>query len=246
MPRPAAPEVKPVSSRGPSGILIGGVVILAVALIAGLVWAATAQRGDLSGDLGAEGSATALAEGGGISQGPGAEADVTQVHVYGDFQCPWCGVLENSVGQALEDKVQAGEINLTVTLMSFLDGRLPGENSVRAANAALCADDAGAFLPYYQGVYAQQPEEGEGWSDEHLVGLAEQAGIGGGELDTFRSCLDERTYQDYVGDMQQRANQDGVSGTPRMFVDGTQISDEEMQALMEDPSTLDAVLAAHS
>lgn len=243
MPRPPAPEIKPVSSKGPSGALIGGVVVLVVALIGALVfWAAT--RGDGGAD--ASGTANALPDGGGVSVGPGTDADVPQLHVYGDPQCPWCGVLENSIGGAVDELVSAGEVNLTVTLMSFLDGRIQGENSARAANAALCADEAEAFLPFYQGMYAAQPEEGGGWTDEQLVDIGEQAGIGGEDLQTFTTCVDERPHDGYVEAMQERANRDGVSGTPRLFVNGTQISDQEMQGLMEDASTLDAVIANYS
>lgn len=241
MPRPPAPKVKvkQVSSKGPSGVLIGTVVVMVVALIGALVfWAAT--RGE---DLEATGTSNALPEGGGVTVGAGVDADVPQVHIYGDPQCPWCAVLENSVGAAIGDKVDAGDIGLTVTLMSFLDGRVPGENSARAANAALCADDAGVFLPFYQQMYATQPQEGAGWTDEQLVALGEEAGAS--DPGAFASCVAERPHADYVEAMQNRANQDGVSGTPRMFVDGTQITDEEMRGLMDDASTLDAVIANH-
>ena len=155
MPRPPAPEIKPVSTKGPSGALIGGVVVLVVALIGALVfWAAT--RGDGGAD--ASGTANALPDGGGVSVGPGTDADVPQLHVYGDPQCPWCGVLENSIGGAVDELVSAGEVNLTVTLMSFLDGRIQGENSARAANAAL-------LLGHVVGVEGV----GEGLADPHVV-----------------------------------------------------------------------------
>ncbi|QFG68765.1 DsbA family protein [Ornithinimicrobium pratense] len=243
MPRPPAPQVKPVSSKGPPGVLIGAVVVLVLALIAGLVWAATRDGADLS----AEGSANALPEGGGISLGPDPEAGIPKLHVYGDFQCPWCGVLEDAIGESVQEKVEAGETHVTVTLMSFLDGRVPGENSVRAANAALCADDQDVFLPYYHQVYVNRPaEEGSGWTDDQLVSFAGAAGIEGDDLDTFTSCLEDRSHVDYVHAMQERANRDGVSGTPRLFVDGTQITDEQMQGLMENRVTLDQVVAAHS
>lgn len=242
MPRPPAPQVKPVSTRGPSGVLIGSVVVVVIALIAGLVWAVTRDGADLS----AVGAANTLPEGGGVSTGPGLDADVPQLHVYGDFQCPWCGVLEQAIGEEVKEKVAADEVHLTTTLMSFLDGRIPGENSVRAANAALCADDQGAFLPYYGQVYANAPEQGVGWTDEQLVAVGEQVGIDGDDLDTFRSCVADRTHEEYVQAMQERANRDGVTGTPRLFVNGTQITDEQMSGLMEGRVSLDEVIAAHS
>lgn len=243
MPRPSAPQVKPVSSRGPSGALIGAVVVLVLALIGGLVWAATRGGADLS----AEGAANTLPEGGGVSIGPGLDADVPQLHVYGDFQCPWCGVLEDAIGADLEQMVAAEDVHLTVTLMSFLDGRISGEHSLRSANAALCADDQGAFLPYYQQVYTNRPaQQGAGYSDQALIAFAEESGIGGSDLETFTSCVDDLTHEAYVEAMQERANRDGVSGTPRLFVNGTQITEAQMSGLMENSVSLDEVVAAHS
>lgn len=242
MPRPPAPQVKPVSQRGPSMGLIGGVVVVAVLLIAALVWAAT--RG---GGLDATGSSSTLPEGGGVSLGPGADADVTQVKIYEDLQCPWCGVLENSIGEALTEKAAAGEVNATFIIMSFLDQNLGNDSSVRGANATLCADDADIFAPFHASVFANQPaQEGTGFTDEQFTTWAKDAGLSGTELETFTSCVADLTHRDYVEDMQQRANEDGVNGTPRMYVNGEEITDEEMRGLMDDASTLDAVLAAHA
>lgn len=241
MPRPPAPEVKPVGRGGPSAALIGGVVVLLVVLIGVLVWAAT--RG---GGTDAAGSANSLPDGGGVSIGPGVEADVPQVRIYEDFQCPWCGRLENSVGDPLTEKAEAGEINLTFQIMSFLDGSLGNDSSTRAANAALCADDAGVFVPFHASVYANMGQEGQGYTDEQFEQWAQDAGLSGGDLDTFRQCVADETHEDYVEAMQERANRDGVTGTPTMVVDGTTLGNEEMSRLMQDPGSLDEIIEANS
>ena len=241
MPRPPAPEVKPVRSGGPSAALIGGVVVLLVVLVGVLVWAAT--RG---GGTEATGSVNSLADGGGVSVGPGVDADVPQVRIYEDFQCPWCGRLENSVGDLLTDKAEAGEINLTFQIMSFLDGSLGNDSSTRAANAALCADDAGVFVPFHASVYANMGQEGQGYTDDQFVQWAQDGGLSGEELDTFRQCVAEQTHEDYVEAMQERANRDGVTGTPTMVVDGTTLGNEEMSRLMQDPGSLDQIIEANS
>lgn len=243
MPRPPAPKVSPDRPGGPPTALIAAVVVLVVALVGGLVlWAVTRDS-----DLQAGGSSSVLAEGGGVSIGPGVEADVPQVRVYEDFQCPWCGRLEAAIGEDLADRAEAGELNVTYTIMSFLDSGLGNDSSTRAANAALCADDEGAFLPFHEAVFAGQPaEEGTGWTDDELLGFAGEAGIIGDDLDTFGSCLAEDRYGDYVAAMQERANRDGVSGTPTVTIDGEQLTAEEMQALMDGSSTVEDVLDAHS
>lgn len=238
MPRPPAPQVKPVGS-GPSAGLIAGVVVLVVALLGVLVWAAT--RG---GDLEAVGSPSTLPDGGGISVGPGVDADVPQVRIYEDPQCPWCARLENAISEDLTEMVEAGEINVTFQVMSFLDGSIGNDSSKRSANAMLCADDAGVFLPYHQALYADQPAEGAGWTDEQLVGYAEEAGLQGETLGQFQACMEEQPHADYVQDMQQRANEDGVSGTPTVFVDGDELGQDDLGRLIQEPGSLRAVLEA--
>lgn len=241
MPRPTPPPVKPVTRSGPPAALIGAVVALVVAIIAVAVWAAT--RG---GSLDSAGSANALEEGGGIVAGADLDADVPHLRIYEDPQCPWCGVLENSIGPALAEKIEAGEVSVTYQIMSFLDGSLRNDSSVRATNAALCADDAGIFKPFHASIYANQPaQEGAGFTDEQFLAWAQAAGLQGGELDTFTQCVADVEHQDYVADMQERANKDGVTGTPRLFVNGTQIADTDMQRLMQDPSALDEVIGSH-
>lgn len=250
MPRPPAPKV-PTKPSGPPRALIGGVVLALVAIIAVVVYLAT--RGDgVSGDSGSaggfaraeNGSANALSEGRGVlvSEGEGKP----QVQVYVDFQCPWCGLLETTSGAALTEAAEAGDIGLVTTVMSFLDGNLGNDSSTRAANAALCADDAGAFSAYQAEVFAgQPPEEGAGFTDDQLLQFAEAAGIDGQDLDTFSACMAAGTYDDYVADMQERANRDQISGSPRVLINGEEISEDEMNLLMSDPNSLDSVLKAH-
>lgn len=251
MPRPPAPKV-PATSPGPPRALIGGVVVALVAVVAVVVYLLAGGGGGLAdegGDAadpesGSTRSANALPEGGGIVVSD-AEG-VPQVHLYMDFQCPWCALLEATSGDAILAAAERGDIGLTVTVMSFLDSNLGNDSSTRAANAALCADDAGAFPAYQHAVFAGQPAtEGEGWTDEQLVGFAEQVGISGAALETFRGCLDAGTYNSYVADMQERSNRDGISGSPRLHIDGEDISEAEMNLLMQDPDGFATVLAAH-
>lgn len=243
MARPQAPPpnpVRPVSS-GPSGLLIGLVVVLVVALVAGLLWAVTRDGADLE----AEGSANALPQGAGVPVGPGPEAEVTQLHVYEDFQCPYCHQLEDSVGEELSSLVAEGEVAVTYTMMSFLDGNRGNTASSRSANAALCADDADRFADYHEGIYGLAPgNPDEGWSDDELISLAGSVGITGRELDTFTGCVADEAYAEYVDAMQERANQDGITGTPRLLIDGEGVSNEDLEALILGQTTLENVLQA--
>ncbi|MFK5583556.1 DsbA family protein [Serinicoccus sp. LYQ131] len=249
-PRPAGREVTKVSAAGPPKGLIAVVVVLVVALVGGLVlWAFRGDPDPAAGasELEASGSANALPQGGGVRIGPGPEADVPQVRLYEDFQCPWCGVLEEAVGEELASRAEAGEITMTYTLMSFLEGGPDGESSHQAANAALCADDAGAFTAYHAAVFAGQPdEEGAGWTQEQLLGFADGAGLDGAETEQFTSCVEDDIYGAYVEDMQARADLDEVTGTPHLVVGEHALEADELQSLWSEPGTLDEVLEAHS
>lgn len=245
MPRPPA-NVPPPPKSGPSPALIGAVVAVAVAIIAVIVYVATrpdpVDTGDGAAVTGGASSPSALPNAGGIRVGDAGD-DAPQVHIYADFQCPWCGLLESVSGPAITEAAEDGDIQLTYTLMSFLDGNLGNDSSLRAANAALCADDQGAFVDYHAAVFAGQPEhEGTGWTDEQLIGFAEESGVD--DIDAFTGCLADGTHNDYVRDMQTRSTQDGVTGSPRVFVNGTELDNQAMNTLMSDPTSFPAVLEA--
>lgn len=244
MPRPPV-KVAPPPKKGPSVGLIAGVVALVVAIIAVSVYIAVRPdpvgTGDSASITGGGSSTSALPNAGGIRVGDAGQ-DVPVVHIYEDFQCPWCGLLEQTSGEAFTKAAQAGEIQLTYTLMSFLDGNLRNDSSIRAANAAMCADDQGAFVPYHAKLYAEQPEEGAGWTDQQLIDTADQVGVD--DIEAFTGCLDDETHFDYVRDMQTRSNQEGVTGSPRVFIDGEELGGEDMNNLLYDPTALTAILAA--
>lgn len=236
------PEPAPAPSRPSTPVaLIGAVTAVVVALVAVVVYLGV--RGD---GLDAQGGAGALPAGGGITITPDAPQDVTEVVVYEDFQCPFCGELERTSGEALVEAAEAGEIALTYVLMSFLDGALGNDSSARAANAAVCASDAGIFTPWHQAAFAAQPEEGVGYTDEQLLGFARGAGLEEAELDAFSTCVQEGTYLDYVEDMQEAANRADVTGTPTVLVDGEPLDPARLQRLLTDPGSLPTVLEAAS
>ena len=99
---------------------------------------------------------------------------------------------------------------------------------------------------YAKQVYAEMGQEGQGYTDEQFLGWAQEAGLSGGELETFQQCVADDTHADYVDAMQERANRDGVTGTPTMVVNGTTIGNEEMSRLMQDPGSLDEIIEANS
>lgn len=141
--------------------------------------------------------------------------------VYEDFQCPICKVLEENVGPAVAELVDSGRVRVVYHMMSFLDRNLSNDSSTRAANAAGCAQDQGVYAAYHQQVFANQPDEGVGFTDEQLIAFGESAGVP--DMAKFETCVSEETFADWVAQVELRAENDQIHGTPTILVDGTQV-----------------------
>ncbi len=147
--------------------------------------------------------------------------------VYEDFQCPVCAGLESNVGPALGEMVDNGEVLLVYHIMSFLDGNLRNDSSTRAANAAGCAQDQGVFKAYHDQVFANQPQEGVGFTDEQLITFGEAAGVS--DMAAFRVCVSDQTYADWVTQVERLAEDDQVHGTPTLVINGTTFDPSQAQ-----------------
>jgi protein-disulfide isomerase len=155
---------------------------------------------------------------------PAADAaKPVKVVLYEDFLCPGCGALEKTSGAFLGSAVESGEIEIEYRPYSFLLNNSTNEYSQRAWNAAACVNDKGgpkAFKAYHDILFANQPQEGTaGPEDDQLIDFAEQAGVTG--IDT---CVDKRTYGRWIEDARSHGEDDGVSGTPTIRIDGKDVS----------------------
>ncbi|MFV0457198.1 MAG: DsbA family protein, partial [Actinomycetales bacterium] len=126
-----------------------------------------------------------------------------RLDTYLDFMCPGCGSFEAAYGETIEGLVDEGTITLGIHPISILDRLSAGTDySTRAANAMYCVaeSDEDATLPFLQSMFANQPEEGSvGLSDEQILTIAEGVGV-----TDVASCMEERTYGDFVAGMTKR------------------------------------------
>ena len=207
---------------GPNKVVLA--TVIAVLAIVGVVGGTIiAQRSTGSGPV-ATGSLPkgVTASGGGITT-ERAKAGSTGpiVDLYEDFQCPSCEQLEQLLGPTFRRLEEDGTIRLRYHVLTFLDRNLRNDASERTANAAMCAADQGRFGAFHDLVYANQPtQEGQGWTDEQIAGFAEQAGISGSALGTWRTCVEDRTHAAYVDSVQSASDKAGVTGTPTVMVEG--------------------------
>jgi protein-disulfide isomerase len=149
-----------------------------------------------------------------------AGAKVT-IDVYEDFLCPACKQFEQSAGPVLKQYVDSGRVKARYRVVAFLNRASSTLYSTRAANAAYCAADAGVFERFHDLLYANQPPEGgAGLSDDQLIAFGRQAG---GIGDAFAQCVHSRKYNDFVNDVTDTSSRNGISGTPTVLVNKTQV-----------------------
>lgn len=128
---------------------------------------------------------------------------VPTIGIYMDFMCPGCGSLNRQLDPTLIKMVNAGQINLELHFMSFMDRYSTDDYSSRAAGSALYIadndDDPNHLLEYVKDLYAEdfQPQEGSNYKSVGDDKLKEQAINAGVEQSVADKAYD-RTYQDWL------------------------------------------------
>ena len=128
-----------------------------------------------------------------------------------DFQCPACKQYESAVMQfVIEDYVNTGKASLTYKNMAFI-----GNESVIAANAALCAAEAGKYAEYHTNLYEEQGGENQGtFTKDALANWGKDLGI------DIKQCILDNKYGGQVRAELREAGSLGVNGTPTIFLNG--------------------------
>lgn len=101
-----------------------------------------------------------------------------------------------------------GQVRFEFGNMAFLR-----EDSGWAAEAALCANDQGAFWPYHDILFANQGT----FSKSNLKQYAEMLGL---EAEAFDECLDSGRYAEEVQNQLAEARGKEVTSTPTLFING--------------------------
>jgi|JI10StandDraft_1071094.scaffolds.fasta_scaffold412569_1 protein-disulfide isomerase len=203
---------RPTRRRSQRPLLIGGIV--AVVAIAGLAWALIARSGgsDLPPGVAAMGDP--------LTRGT-AKAGVKVLDIYEDFQCPECGQFETLHGPSVRVLAESGDLLVNYHLRSGLDKDHQGDNSARAAEAAVCAASVGQFGEFHDQLFANQPPSvGAGWTDEQLSQFAKDAGITGAQHQTSQKCVDDGKFADYVASVEAGAVKAGITADPAILLDG--------------------------
>ena len=125
------------------------------------------------------------------------------VELYMDFLCPGCGNLHRQLDADLQKMVDAGQINLDLHFMAFMDRWSTDEYSSRAANAAIYLaehdSDPNHLISFLEKVYAEdfQPEEGSAYKSVSDAKIKEQMIAAGVSKDVADKAFG-RDYQEWL------------------------------------------------
>lgn len=159
-----------------------------------------------------------------------ADAPVV-IEEYADFQCPFCGEFAKGVGQQLaETYADSGLVRFEYNHYAFI-----GNESVKAAEAAECANEQGMFWQYHDTLFANQRGENIGaFSTAVLKNFAVVIGL---DEEAFNDCFDGGDYADVVRDERSEGEDLGVNSTPTLFLNGEPLPGglpfEQYQQLIE-------------
>lgn len=213
--------------------IVGAATVVAVVVaIIGVAVFARSQEGSVAGVTVVEPDPTAAIPAGvfaadsewpfGVPYGTGSDS-VPVLEVWEDFQCPACGSLEQANGDGIKELAEQGVVRLIYRPTHFLDRNLGNDSSNRAIAAWGCAIDAGKTAEFHRTVFANQPEEGVGYTQEQLIAFGEQSGITGADLETFTACVNDETYRAWAANSTEEFYNAQVPGTPLGKINGVDI-----------------------
>ncbi|MER6320150.1 thioredoxin domain-containing protein [Streptomyces sp. NPDC001581] len=199
--------------------------VLGLATVVGVIAANTGKSGgSKAGPVVAPSGATgkdALA----IQTGkPEAKSTLT---VWEDFRCPACKSFEDNYRDTIHELEAKGLLKVDYHLVKLIDGNMGGSGSLKAANAAACAQDAGKFTEYHDVLFQNQPQEVDDAYGKNAK-LLELAGkVNGLDTPEFRSCVEDGTHNSWVGKSQEAFIAGKFRGTPTVLLDGKNIFADE-------------------
>ena len=118
--------------------------------------------------------------------------------------------------QLVSEYVEPGAVQF-----EYRDYAFRGPEAVRAAEAAACAADQGAYWRYHDTLFLNQSGPNS-FTDARLKQMAESLGL---DTEAFNSCLDSGEKREAVEQSIAEAQAQGIDSTPTLFVNGTEIAE---------------------
>ena len=137
--------------------------------------------------------------------------------------CPVCKQFEDENAAQLDAWVKAGTVKIDYRPVSILDRASTTNYSTRSLNAvgALVNSTPSAFAAFHKSLFAEQPpENGDGLTDQRLIDLAVAAGAPKAAMTT---AVKDQTYEAWTKRVTEDASKAGLTGTPRVLINGTEL-----------------------
>ncbi|WP_255952514.1 DsbA family protein [Streptomyces odontomachi] len=204
-------------------LITGGAVlgILGLAAVAGVLAAnADGGRSDSEGPIVAPTGATGE---GGLAIPVGRPDAKSTLTVWEDFRCPACKQFEGGYRSTVHELVDKGQLKVEYHLVTLIDHNMGGSGSLRAANAAACAQEAGRFTDYHDVLYTNQPEETKDTfaGNATLIRLAGK--VPGLTTPAFKKCVESGRHDSWVVKSDRAFTDKKLSGTPTVLLNGTSV-----------------------
>ncbi|WP_405879149.1 DsbA family protein [Streptomyces sp. NBC_01136] len=217
-------EKQKAADKRRRALIVGATVVcvLGLAAVVGVLAANSgkSKKTTASGPVASPSGATGKD---GLAIPVGKESAKSTLTVWEDFRCPACQAFETVYRPTIHELVDAGQLKVEYHLVTLIDGNLGGSGSLRAANAAACAQDAGKFSAYHDVLYENQPKE----TDDEFANngkLIELAGkVDGLDTPAFRKCVNNSTHDSWVVKSHAVFKSGGFNGTPTVLFGGKNI-----------------------
>ncbi|MEU7005957.1 thioredoxin domain-containing protein [Streptomyces sp. NPDC046332] len=197
--------------------------VLGLAAIAGVIAANTGGDDGGSDKAGPVVAPTGSIEGDKPAIPTGASDAPSTLEIWEDFRCPACASFENAFRDTIHELEASGALRSQYHLATLIDRNMGGQGSLRAANAAACAQDAGKFTAYHDTLYMNQPPEPDDAFGDNAKLIELAAKVPGLDTPAFRSCVENGTHDSWVGKSNEAFQKGDFQGTPSVLLNGESI-----------------------
>ncbi|MEU6392603.1 thioredoxin domain-containing protein [Streptomyces sp. NPDC046939] len=202
------------------------VCVLGLAAVIGIVAANTGDdsSGDSSGSVAEPKGATGKDS---LAVPVGKDSAKSTLTVWEDFRCPACKSFEDGFRSTINELTKAGQLKAEYHTVTLIDSNMGGSGSLRAGNAAACAQDAGKFSAYHDVLFENQPKETEdAFSDNgKLIDLAGK--VDGLVTDSFKTCVNDGRHDGWIAKSYKAFQDAKFKGTPTVLLDGKNLMDDQ-------------------
>ncbi|MFE2188187.1 thioredoxin domain-containing protein, partial [Streptomyces sp. NPDC059455] len=149
--------------------------------------------------------------------------------VYEDLRCPPCASFDQAVGPTIAKDIKAGKYKVSFHFAAILDKNMGGSGSANALSALGAALDVSTdtFLDYKAALMSAKnhPEESkDSYADDNQLLTVSQEVYALKTNASFREALRVGTYDPWAKKMIADFDASGVSGTPTVKLDGSQLT----------------------